>query len=91
MAAKLIRLTHKIAIQLHLYHLQFSLQAASPGSFGFTVICAAISVCNPEVLCDNRSLKLTHDLKFITVMSIKNATSTDYLTVDQILFVAARC
>jgi hypothetical protein len=39
MTAKLTRLTHKIAIQLHLlarelYHLQFSLQAASPETFG---------------------------------------------------------
>jgi hypothetical protein len=33
MAAKLTRLTHKIAIQL--YHLQFSLQAASPETFGY--------------------------------------------------------
>jgi hypothetical protein len=40
MAVKLTRLTHKIAIQLHLvaeiYHLQFSLQAASPETFGYT-------------------------------------------------------
>jgi hypothetical protein len=38
MAAKLTRLTHKIATQLHLVaeslHLQFSLQAASPETFG---------------------------------------------------------
>jgi hypothetical protein len=42
MAAKLARLTHKIAIQLHLvqqlYHLQFSLQAASSETFGHTVV-----------------------------------------------------
>jgi hypothetical protein len=42
MAAKLTRLTHKIAIQLHpvaeLYHLQFSLQEASPKTFGYTVV-----------------------------------------------------
>jgi hypothetical protein len=40
-AAQLTRLTHKM-IQLHLvtelYHLQLSLQAASPESFGYTVI-----------------------------------------------------
>jgi len=44
MAAKLTRLTHKIAIQLHLscrelYHLQFSLQAASPETYGYTLVC----------------------------------------------------
>jgi hypothetical protein len=42
MAAKLTRLTHKIAIQLHLvaelYYLQFSLQAASPETFGYTLM-----------------------------------------------------
>jgi len=44
MVKKLTRMTHKIAIQLHtsgrdLYHLQFSLQAASPETFGYTLIC----------------------------------------------------
>jgi len=44
MEAKLTRLTHKIAIQLahngrELYHLQFSLQAASPETFGYTIVC----------------------------------------------------
>jgi len=38
MAANLTRLTHKIAIQLHLvtelYHLQYSLQMASPETSG---------------------------------------------------------
>jgi hypothetical protein len=43
MAAKLTRLTHKIAIQLRLsgrelYHLQFSLQAASPETFEYTLV-----------------------------------------------------
>jgi len=43
LAAKLTRLSHKIAIQLHLvagevYHLQFSLQAASPETFGYTLV-----------------------------------------------------
>jgi hypothetical protein len=43
MAAKLTILTHKIAIQLHpsgreLYHLQFSLQAASPETFGYILV-----------------------------------------------------
>jgi hypothetical protein len=42
MAAKLTRLTHKIAIQLYLvtelYHQQFSVQAASPETFGFTLV-----------------------------------------------------
>jgi hypothetical protein len=37
MAAKLTRLTHKILIQLHLYHLEFSIQAASPETFGYTL------------------------------------------------------
>jgi hypothetical protein len=36
MAAKLTRLTHKTAIQLHL--LQFSLQAASPETSGYTLV-----------------------------------------------------
>jgi hypothetical protein len=42
MAVKLTRRTHKIARQLHpvaeLYHLQFSLQAASPETFGYTLV-----------------------------------------------------
>jgi hypothetical protein len=42
MAAKLTRLTHKIAIQLHLvaelYHLQFPLQATSPETFGYVLV-----------------------------------------------------
>jgi len=43
MAAKFTRLTHKIAIQLvpsgrELYHLQFSLQAASPETFRHTLV-----------------------------------------------------
>jgi hypothetical protein len=46
MATKLTRLTHKIAIELHLmvefYHLQFSLQAASPETFGYILILPCI-------------------------------------------------
>jgi hypothetical protein len=46
MATKHIRLTHKIAIQLHLvaelYHLQFSLQATSLETFGFTIVHANV-------------------------------------------------
>jgi hypothetical protein len=43
MAAKLTRLTHQIAIQLQLVAescaiLQFSLQAASPETFGYTIV-----------------------------------------------------
>jgi hypothetical protein len=41
MAAKLARLTHKIAIQpsgRELYHLQLSLQAASPETSGYTLV-----------------------------------------------------
>jgi hypothetical protein len=43
MAAKFTRLTHKIAIQLHLvawelYHLQFSLQAATPETIVYTLV-----------------------------------------------------
>jgi hypothetical protein len=44
MAIKFIRLTHRIAIQLHLvaerelYHLQFSLQVARPETFGYTLV-----------------------------------------------------
>jgi len=40
MAAKLTRLTHKIAIPSGrgLYHLKFSLQAASPKTFGDTLV-----------------------------------------------------
>jgi hypothetical protein len=42
MAAKLTRLTHKIAMQLHivaeLYHLQFWLQAARPETFGYILV-----------------------------------------------------
>jgi len=47
MVAKLTILTHKIAIQLQLVvesltHLQFSLQAASPETFGYTLVTAVI-------------------------------------------------
>jgi len=38
MAAKLTRLTHEIAIQRELYHIQFSFQAASPETFGYTLV-----------------------------------------------------
>jgi len=42
MAAKLTRLTHKIAIQLYLeaelYYLQLSLHAASPQTFRYTLV-----------------------------------------------------
>jgi hypothetical protein len=43
MVVKLTRLTHKIAIQLHLvgrdlYNLQLSHQAASPETFGYTLV-----------------------------------------------------
>jgi hypothetical protein len=43
MAAKLTRRTHKIAIQLHIVAernlpLAFSLQEASPGTFGYTLL-----------------------------------------------------
>jgi len=43
MVEKLAKLTHKIAIRLYLLaevcnHLQFSLQAASPETFGHTLV-----------------------------------------------------
>jgi hypothetical protein len=43
MAAKLTTMSHKTATQPHLvtrelYHLQFSLQAASPETFGYTFV-----------------------------------------------------
>jgi len=44
MEAKLTRLPHKIAIQLRLvsgrelYHLQYSIQVASPETFGYTLV-----------------------------------------------------
>jgi hypothetical protein len=42
MAAKPTRLIHKIAMKLHLvaelYHLQFSLQAVCPETFGYTLV-----------------------------------------------------
>jgi len=48
MGAKLTRLTHKIVIQMHLvaelYNLQFSLQAASQETFGYSLVC----VCDIE-------------------------------------------
>jgi hypothetical protein len=46
MVAKLTRLTHRIAIHLHLVaenHLQFSLQAASPETFGYTLVYSQFS------------------------------------------------
>jgi hypothetical protein len=41
MAAKLTRQTYKLAIQLHIVTgscMQFSLQAASPKTFGYTIV-----------------------------------------------------
>jgi hypothetical protein len=55
MAAQLTRLAHKIAIQLHLngrelYHLQFSLQTASPGTFGYTrILLVLISLVSESI------------------------------------------
>jgi hypothetical protein len=49
MAAKLTRLTHKITVPSgrELFHLQFSLQAASPETFGYTLI---HTVCLQNIL-----------------------------------------
>jgi hypothetical protein len=49
MAAKLARLTHTTEIQLaprgrELYHLQFSLQAVSPETFGYTLVQRMVKV-----------------------------------------------
>jgi hypothetical protein len=49
MATKLTRLTHKIATQLEpsgreLYDLQFSLQADSPETFGYTLVELTVQV-----------------------------------------------
>jgi len=41
-AAKLTRQTHRIAIQLHLVAVHFSLQAASSETFGYTLVYTAI-------------------------------------------------
>jgi hypothetical protein len=65
MAAKLTRVTHKIAIQLHLLvescnYLQVSLQAASPETFGYTF-----------VLCG-------HDLFFFEFRSSLTIPKNDY-------------
>jgi hypothetical protein len=67
MAAKLTRLTHKIAIQRapsgrELYHLQFSLQVASPETFGYTLVHPCLerdSTHEPDVQTgrDNTRLK----------------------------------
>jgi hypothetical protein len=52
MAAKLIRVTHKIAIQLHLLVesctiLQVSFQAASPETSGYTLVFPSLMVQAP--------------------------------------------
>jgi hypothetical protein len=53
MAARLTRLTHKIAIQLHLVAesctILFSLQAACPETFGYTLLSLELLVMNPLV------------------------------------------
>jgi hypothetical protein len=54
MAAKLTRLTHKIEIQLHLVadlcHMQFSRQAVSPETVGYTLVYNRESIiCNYKV------------------------------------------
>jgi hypothetical protein len=53
MAAKLTRLTHKIVIHLQreLYHLQFSLQAASPETFGYTLVHNVNFMSNKLIYC----------------------------------------
>jgi len=53
MAAKLTRLTHKRAIQLNLVAesctiLKFSLQVASPETFGYTLICRTFQSINTD-------------------------------------------
>jgi hypothetical protein len=54
MAAKVTRLTRKIEIQLHLvaeslYHLQFSVQAASPETFGYTLVTSSEKVQSLQI------------------------------------------
>jgi len=49
MVAKLTRLTHKRMIQLHLVagscnHLYFTLQAASPETFGYIIVCKTFRI-----------------------------------------------
>jgi hypothetical protein len=52
-------MTHKIVIKLHLvaelYHLQFSLQAASPETFGYTLIYFVLSSYVEETIKINMS------------------------------------
>jgi len=66
MASKLTRLTHKIAIQLHLvaescYHLQFSLQATSPETFSYTLVYTHRS--GNTILVFQRSIAKIADVK----------------------------
>jgi hypothetical protein len=55
MVAKLTKLTGKVAIQLHLmaeiYHLQFSLQAASPETFGYAHVFDAFLNFSMRMMC----------------------------------------
>jgi hypothetical protein len=50
MAAKLTGLSHKIAIQLELCHLRFSLQVVSPETFGYTLV-QVLQTFQNQMLC----------------------------------------
>jgi hypothetical protein len=75
MAAKLTRLTDKTAIQLYLvarelYHLQFSRQAASPETFGYTlVICYEMRYFSSNPVPNELKILTTHAIS--TVISSK--------------------
>jgi hypothetical protein len=62
MAAKLTRLTYKTSIQLHLmaesclYYLQFSLQAASPETFGYNLVSGKTFILCRLFCCERGSI-----------------------------------
>jgi len=67
MAAKLTRLTHKIAIQVHIMSescTTFSLQAASLGTFGYTLVIdfglILVTWCNLKGTVVHTALTLKH-------------------------------
>jgi hypothetical protein len=73
MAAKLSILTHKIPIQpapsgRDLYHLQFSLQAASPETFGYTLVICKLST--------REFVGTEHELPSVNILKLAQFTHT---------------
>jgi hypothetical protein len=76
MAAKLTRLTHitTAPIGRELYHLQFSLQAASPETFGYTLVCQLYPLRFRPWLQGIRRVSCAY--VYVTIISITKSITT---------------